>query len=301
MGKPEIEPEQNAAPAPNNAPWVSFGIVVIIDALGTSLATIEEAQRFIRTRDTVLKQASESWNERFWSSQRNYASIRSPDTYTFGDTILLFWEIKEEDLDELLPVVGWWLARFFESALMSNIYFRGAMSIGEFIEDSTSNTVIGPAVADAAAWFEAADWIGVIATPACGFYLSKMATVVSAKSERSRHPFEYDLMLVQYDVPMKSGVTTRLWAVNWALYFSLQTSLLEQDASLYLSLRGQPVPRGTEQKYANLLAFYRHVKQESAARIEEYWSFDEPDYDPDDLTEVVEHPDNDEPVRKPSE
>jgi hypothetical protein len=83
---------------------------------------------------------------------------------------------------------------------------RGAFAVGEFFVGD-ERTVLGPAVSDAASWFEAADWIGVHATP-------HASMVIQSVLEKSGGKLGH--VLLGYDVPMgatKSEV--RLKAVNW--------------------------------------------------------------------------------------
>ena len=52
-------------------------------------------------------------------------------------------------------------------ALGRGILFRGAFALGELYHVSQkTNTIMGPAITDAAVWYGMSDWVGVSATSA---------------------------------------------------------------------------------------------------------------------------------------
>jgi len=55
--------------------------------------------------------------------------------------------------------------QIFKFSLKNNVFFRGAISFGEYLFDLSLNLVMGNAVDEASEWYESTDWFGVILTP----------------------------------------------------------------------------------------------------------------------------------------
>jgi hypothetical protein len=126
-----------------------------------------------------------------------------PQLTTFGDTIIFSWEMKTEELLEYFADVGIFLSYIVEQGLEKRLAFRGAVSVGSYIQSGP--TVLGPAISDAAAWYDAPELIGIIATPNCGQFLN-------IANERSSF---WGGDFVKYPVPLKGGVSKDLWITDW--------------------------------------------------------------------------------------
>ena len=99
-------------------------------------------------------------------------------------------------------------------SLRRGVLFRGAYSLGEVYHVSEAdNTVMGPAVSDAAEWYEKADWIGIHATPDARQTSSDL--IHSSTSDLAH-------VLVEFPVPMKDQSTKRLRAINWPKGFYVE-------------------------------------------------------------------------------
>src|SRR5438093_6617885 len=87
------------------------------------------------------------------------------------------------------------------------ILLSRSVGVGEFYRvDERANTLMGPALTDAATWYERADWIGIHTTPYATIFLDALL-------QRERYKLEY--ALVDYQVPFKDKNRMRLKAVNW--------------------------------------------------------------------------------------
>lgn len=144
------------------------------------------------------------------------------------------------------------LRRFIADSLVHSILFHGAVSIGTFYVNEETNTVMGQAVTDAAAWYEQADWIGVHATPRSGLIIEGWI------EEAGEHRNSF---IIDWDVPLLSGQTLRTKVVNWPRVFLLPHSPLcppeETPRQRLLELLSKhPEPRGTESKYSHTLEFF---------------------------------------------
>ena len=141
------------------------------------------------------------------------------------------------------------------------------MAIGNYISDSYegSYTIVGPVVSDARAWYEEADWAGIIVTPSCQFLLESHMAHASVNST-TRH-INFEEWLVKYDVPLKNKGKRALWAVAWPHDF-LDTVKKNQQilippvgilAGLLWKeiLSKKPAPKGIESKYTNTVEFFK--------------------------------------------
>jgi hypothetical protein len=65
------------------------------------------------------------------------------------------------------------MRKFLVDSLGKGIFFRGSIAIGTFYANEDTNTVMGQAVTDAAAWYDKAEWIGVHATPRASMLIDR--------------------------------------------------------------------------------------------------------------------------------
>src|SRR5262245_38291817 len=135
------------------------GIVAVLDALGAASYSDNEIRQFLKSRELVLRLLGEKLED--------IGTINAKIlTFTFNDTIVV---AQKNDPGEARPeqiVTFFGLMRnFIKDSLANNILFRGSSSIGTFRADENTNTVMGQAITDAAAWYNKAKWIGVHATP----------------------------------------------------------------------------------------------------------------------------------------
>lgn len=223
------------------------GVVAILDALGTSQQHHDYVEKFFNARARVLDLLS---NKIFDVQLQGKVS-----TFTFGDTILITMTsdgVKSlpSECRKLMQL----LRKFLVDSLDLDLLFRGALAIGEFYAEDSTNTVLGPAVEDAAAWYQEANWIGLHATPRSSLRFEEW-------SSDSNSPKDH--LLVDYDVPLKGG-SQSLKTVNWPKVLfvdGIAPAAAHRDPRKYLltKLTFRQIPRGTEVKYANTIEFYDAV------------------------------------------
>ena len=267
---------------------INNGVVVLLDALGASQFSLGECADFVRKRDEIMAEALESYllDEHRQLLKHDLAPNISA---IFGDTLLFAWNFDGDDKAASKPValqfLAMWLAHFIWDGLKNQVFYRGAMSAGEIYVDASSNTVIGPAVVDAAAWYEQADWFGVIATPSFGigmdhFDLIKQGAANDNDSDEYRQYSAacqalggdtlcasmqedyYSRAWVRYSVPLKTDQEKEMWVVSWP-YACLKLhgdskgkakgAFLEALASM-----SKPLPKGVEAKYEKSIKFFDH-------------------------------------------
>ncbi|HVE70538.1 MAG TPA: hypothetical protein VNI54_04150 [Thermoanaerobaculia bacterium] len=143
--------------------------------------------------------------------------------------------------------------------------FRGSIGIigiGSFYVNDDTNTVMGSAVTDAAAWYDRADWMGVHATPQASITIDALADY---------DPESVQYVVVDYDVPFKDIGRISLKTVNRPKAFFVPglTPCADDEEparKLRALLAKHPVPRGTERKYFHTIEFFDHVADSLAKK-----------------------------------
>jgi hypothetical protein len=180
-----------------------FGIVIILDVLGTRQRLIEDIDRFLIDWDSVLNRLEENIHrlENHLSGQYRIG-IRTKDIF---DNIQIFYptddpRTKYVDLTGSNPI--WWslqhsaelLTNLIRYAITKNIFLRGCISMG-YIQEYR-NGYYSRAMVENADLAEGVDMIGVIAG------LSAMR-VLNNKSYSSFPRF------VKYRIPIKEPTRNR--------------------------------------------------------------------------------------------
>lgn len=145
------------------------------------------------------------------------------------------------------------------TGMMNKILWRGAFTVGGFVYND--NSILGPAIADVASWYEHADWGGIIATPRCAFHLEKLALdSVAIQGTPDENNWQMENSYIKYDVKHKSGVSN-LWTVAWPAQFFMDKEIDKKnyDVSMdifYKLLSLFDFTKGTESKYQNTEKFF---------------------------------------------
>ena len=247
-----------------------FGIVVTFDALGAKAFSIKEAQEFLKLRDklaidlpflqnaihtALIESIDTSFtvsNEPKHTNALDHLRRSKHEVLTFGDSFILLYECEPQSIGIALSSVASWCAGTISAAIDRNVFLRGALSIGNYLySGKQSNTVLGPAVADAATWCELADWIGMVVTPASGYYFEQPEINPNELRHHSQFHFLKQQSYIKYHVPLKTGHHENLWTLMWpADFFDFQkpNSIKQHLANVFA---GTKMPKGTEAKYAN--------------------------------------------------
>lgn len=254
---------------------VKYGIVCILDLLGAKNFDIQNAEEFLDNRDEIINTATEN------VQKEELAPLNiALEKFTFGDTILFCWDLtggtgKKMEVTKKLQLclirAGHLINQFITLGVSKGLPFRGAISIGSYL--SEKSTVIGPAVADAASWYEQADWIGVMATPSAGFHIREFVELGKHLAERdgeesSLMEDQFSKFFVEYEkVPIKkSGASDkmRLWVSSWPFILKRTADDIPAKEFHMFSqfIARMPVPKGTESKYFNTENFFRWYMDE---------------------------------------
>jgi hypothetical protein len=198
------------------------GIVIVLDALGVKNLGTKRSCEFIKIRDVFLEEVRYIRDKRAKEFKHELNIILpDPDIALFQDSIIICWaepEIKQ-DTDRchfsFFQAAGQWLNDAITEGILLGLYFRGAISQGEYIVNISDHnvTIIGPAIDDAMNFFEITDFVGVVQTQNCkNTYLSYLASLSKKDTIRLGHPISvedvihhYRFLFVKYSVPLSKS------------------------------------------------------------------------------------------------
>jgi len=238
-----------------------YGAVILLDALGASDYSDVKIKKFLSARteiNSIILNLSKELKGMEESTKFNMPSI-----YTFGDTIITTVELNDQKyIAAHIIGISLLMRRYLFHSLAAGILFRGAFSIGSYIEDSDSNTVMGEAVTDAVAWYAKFDWMGISSTPKTNSVLEYHFS----GREKSLDDIHY---MHSFAVPLKNGSTFNLYTISWpAAFFNkdfLKIAGKDNPRKWFLELlQNLPVPKGTEMKYENTKAYFTYVEHKLA-------------------------------------
>jgi hypothetical protein len=230
----------------DNRKW---GIVCLVDALGAKNYTDEDIGNFLESRKVILSALSDKAED-----QVTKGGIEDPLIAIFNDTIIIAISYKDGDRGlekKAILSIGIIVRKLLSDGLSKGILFRGAIGLGHFYSDQGKDTIIGPAVSDAASWYEKPEFIGCIFTP---------RLKMRAESHYCTEQPPKNLFIKQ-TVPIKSG-TIDTYCINWpkALFVSAirpdDCKPLREREYLLIKLSNNIIPFGIESKYNNTLKFY---------------------------------------------
>jgi hypothetical protein len=172
----------------------------------------------------------------------------------FSDTIILTLEARsaEEDLDKLIRLAGDALRQPFLIGLFEGILLRGVIAAGDYYQTASAASqgpgsllTIGPAIDEAAEWYEQSDWFGVSTVPSASFVLDEGRELGKPQSES----------LVPYDVPLKSGPMLPSWVLDGprAVVQDRGTAARARVLGIFAA---STIPPAAVSKYRHSLAFF---------------------------------------------
>ncbi|HEV2316928.1 MAG TPA: hypothetical protein VGV89_05070 [Thermoplasmata archaeon] len=142
---------------------------------------------------------------------------------------------------ELIKHLGHDLHRLYNSYVDHRLAFRGALSFGDFYREG--NTIVGPAIDEAAEWHTLPDAACVIATPSAAALLDRLS--------RRRGGPAY-VAFVQAPIPLKGGGTLSCWTLDW---YRCWSGLSKLEGSFVRP----PVPPEVARKLENTVALCRFL------------------------------------------
>lgn len=123
--------------------------------------------------------------------------LQDCDVLAFSDTMFI---TAKGDAEVLLGAFGRVCTRLIPKSICLDIPIRGCVATGEFYQSGDA-LISGPAVCEAAAYYELPQWIGISSCPSA---YSKIDGLSSGRG-----------FYTKYDIPLKSSVEYGGLAVNW--------------------------------------------------------------------------------------
>lgn len=233
---------------PENPVPDRYGFVILVDALGTKGATTFLQPQQIADRWQEFLEKIEEWTGQL--NDKPNIQTKIAHSIPFSDTAYICIESSREThlvdvimLDEFATIL--------HDAIGAGVFLRGAISYGLYYHKNTQ--VFGPAIEEAAAWYEEADWIGVCATPS-------VSHILDIVKNDSRLPKSQSF--VNYPVPFKSKALNAdkmdSWALGWPSCAPNKLQVYSNIRSAFIEYGGI-VPPIVLPKYLNTLAFIDNV------------------------------------------
>jgi hypothetical protein len=234
-----------------------FGIVAMVDALGSRTAGIDSSRNYLNAIRKLEAEITSLISVTLSSAEEKTAGMRDAleafNPRFFGDTILCTYEVADKGhFHEFFARATFVLNALMCYALDLGVLFRGALSVGEYLE--SQSVALGPAVVDVASWYEMPEFIGVIVTPSTANYLK-----ADFRNQYGEDQNPIPRAIMKWDVPVKNSGTLGTFALNWPTL--IRGGILGKDDKedkllwFYNRIKNIPVPFGTERKYHNTERF----------------------------------------------
>lgn len=226
---------------------MNYGVVVMLDALGTkgiwrdhNLAEVTTTwEVFLKMLKTVEK---ESADEEKYEWKIN----------AFSDTIIITFTGKP--IEKLLDIASDSTRTAIGYGMQMGIYLRGAISVGSFIH--TENLILGPAIDEAAEFYEQDNWIGASATPSTYSILRKLS-----ENKTSNTVFSF----IKYPIPRKQGMEKNGFAIIHNYWWKIKICHIpEMQGKTLIDLVHYYLEHGSDptgnEKWKNLLDYIYYLK-----------------------------------------
>lgn len=241
-----------------------FGFVALVDAMGARTADMKQAIQYLEAVERIKFEIDDSLDATLSDlavhKRMRYGNLKP---MFFGDSILLTYEIKKkDDFLEVFRRMCFVLKAIIPQGLSEGIMFRGALTVGQYIE--RDEVVLGPAVVDAANWYEELECAGIMITPSGAYqvrhyYESEFPGMLEASCGTNH--------LIKYNIPTKNGLIDG-FMLSWPE--SIKFYNTEKDENLmawfYRVIKGFSIPLGTEQKYKNTENFIDHFVKSTSIK-----------------------------------
>lgn len=246
------------------------GLVVFLDRLGTKgKYNIDELRAFVEEY-ADLKEGLSSHIDQFMkihqsAGESSGVSFKTKLT-TLSDTFIITSEpvFTDEEMDGCLMYnlhiasLESLVCKILFEGLTRNWLFRGVIAYGEYYNNG--GILLGPAIDEAAQWYEKADWIGCHLTPSASLIVESLCT-----------PTPFVHFHVKYPVPFKdSGLKFNyLYALDFINWSDFSGSLSNSDINTLPKFRQalvdlfckQPTHPDIFRKIDNTLLFFDTMAQ----------------------------------------
>ena len=152
------------------------GYVLMLDILGFREAVSKRS--YYDDEDNffnIWKSINESITQTKDKLLNDTSEIFDIDFLCFSDTIIICISLASDLITTyedkyLIAYLAEIINSFFQFQMIENkIFFRGAISYGEYSFSAEQNIVMGDAIDEASEWYDKVDWIGIILTPSAEY------------------------------------------------------------------------------------------------------------------------------------
>ncbi len=209
------------------------GVVILIDALGVKgIWRTQDPNRVLDRWSAIVKyfqniqelKPSEGQDMSIIDEIKPWYNVHVSN---FSDTFIIIITAKqgkEFDFEEAMVLSGLIALGGFIEALNFNFLLRGAISYGKIFRDE--HLCIGPAIDDAASWYEKPNFVGVICTPHTSFRLQNI------KHKDRRQMLEF--LFRDAKIPLRDNQTLpNNSMLNWITTYALQKADYPTDIQDY--------------------------------------------------------------------
>jgi hypothetical protein len=198
-----------------------YGIVVLLDALGTKNRSNEDPKEYVKLFQSFVASVRQSFENNSEWLEKKFGNIMKDINFeiaAFSDTVFILGSFDpsamtndRENRDHILvSIAGKLISGVMADAISHGIFPRGCVSIGRFIKsDNPHFMILGQPVSEADEYYEMSEWSGISAAP----------SVHRVLSDRERKPGFHSREWNRYNLPVKNGIEVGAWVIRWPTYF----------------------------------------------------------------------------------
>ena len=245
------------------------GVVAMLDLLGISNLSSDECINLLQARDNIIQTVKNHQLIKF---------IPDLEIYQFGDTILFCLEANDEGVAafDSKRILVFFLNHLVTKWIDEGFLIRGAVAYGEYVlhSDKSGATVIGPAVAEVARWYEAVNWAGVVVVPSCAHLVEhgfkKLILSMSVDDGIGWFPIDY----IKFSAPITDDGCknkNRLWCLAWPVELRFTedrvfTNFMQERERIVARLEElkKIAPPSAHVKYENTIRFVKYCNKDRA-------------------------------------
>ena len=195
---------ENAPPSENAPILCKTGIVALIDMLGTRRPRSPDDEERIHNNWSAFKQYADRLVE-------EDPGLQDCKVSAFSDTMFV---TAKGNAEPLLGAFGRVAASLIPKSIDLDIPIRGCVAAGKFYESGQS-LFTGPAVSEAASYYERPQWIGISSCP------SAYSRIDGMGSGRACY--------TKYDMPLKRSVEYGALVANWPDRYNYEHADREEE------------------------------------------------------------------------
>lgn len=236
---------------------LSKGYVLMLDVLGfREYITRTGMSKFL---DFWMKLKSDVMRTCSNLDDNDEYSLAKFDIMFLSDTIVICLSSKQGATirpEKLIGFVAVILESIFISSFKQGVFFRGAISFGDFFCDSKNNIAMGAAITEAYEWHESTEWIGIILAPSAKYTIERIIMLAPIGGYLDK---EIKNSFILYKPPFKNNLTFETFVFKWIDEIGDIVSDGLELSSILEVLSDLSYPVSVIRKYENTMIFIGHI------------------------------------------